>query len=95
MSPEEASLINQPVGSPELPGGRIIPSAALIGAGLLLEPRTVGRCANRCGRGVWTSAGRANSASNCNNRCPAWIFSRRFSWQSAGWGSSPGRGDCG
>ncbi len=42
MSPEETSLINRPVGSLDLPGGRIIPSAALIGAGLLLEPELWG-----------------------------------------------------
>ena len=42
MSPEETSFINQPAGSPELPGGRIIGSAALIGAGLLLEPELLG-----------------------------------------------------
>ena len=42
MSPEETSRINQPPGRRELPGGRIIPSAALIGAGLLLEPELLG-----------------------------------------------------
>jgi hypothetical protein len=42
MSPEETSLTNRPGGTPELPGGRIIPSAALIGAGLLLEPELLG-----------------------------------------------------
>src|SRR5215469_12588240 len=42
MSPEETSIIDQPVGSREFPGGRIIPSAALIGAGLLLEPELLG-----------------------------------------------------
>ena len=42
MSPEETSLIDRPGGSRELPGGRIIPSAALIGAGLLLEPELLG-----------------------------------------------------
>ena len=42
MSPEETSLIKRPGGSRELPGGRIIPSAALIGAGLLLEPELLG-----------------------------------------------------
>jgi hypothetical protein len=42
MSPEETSLTNGPAGTPELPGGRIIPSAALIGAGLLLEPELLG-----------------------------------------------------
>ena len=40
MSPEETSLTNQPVSM--LPSGRIIPSAALIGAGLLLEPELLG-----------------------------------------------------
>ena len=42
MSPEETSFINQPALSQELPGGRIIVSAALIGAGLLLEPELLG-----------------------------------------------------
>jgi hypothetical protein len=42
MSPEETSFINQPARSQELPGGRIIVSAALIGAGLLLEPELLG-----------------------------------------------------
>jgi hypothetical protein len=42
MSPEETSFINQPAGSQELAGVRIIGSAALIGAGLLLEPELLG-----------------------------------------------------
>jgi len=42
MAPEETSLINQPGGSEGVPGGRIIGSAALIGAGMLLEPELLG-----------------------------------------------------
>lgn len=42
MSPEQTSLINHPAGIPELPGGRIIGSAVLIGAGMLLEPELLG-----------------------------------------------------
>ncbi|HKU25930.1 MAG TPA: hypothetical protein VJQ54_10695 [Candidatus Sulfotelmatobacter sp.] len=42
MSPEETHVIKQTGVSPELPGGRIIPSAALIGVGLLLEPELLG-----------------------------------------------------
>jgi hypothetical protein len=34
--------VNQPVGGHELPGGKIIASGALIGAGLLLEPELLG-----------------------------------------------------
>ena len=42
MAPEETSLINQPGRSQGMPGGRIIGSAALIGAGMLLEPELLG-----------------------------------------------------
>src|SRR5215472_12332789 len=42
MSLEETSPINQPEDSHELPGGRIVTSAALIGAGILLEPELLG-----------------------------------------------------
>jgi hypothetical protein len=42
MSSEETSPINQPVGSQELRGGRIVTTAALIGAGILLEPELLG-----------------------------------------------------
>ena len=42
MSPEETPVINRPASSRELPGGKIITSAALIGAGLLLEPELLG-----------------------------------------------------
>ena len=42
MCPQETPLINQTSVGPELPGGRIIPSAALIGVGLLLEPELLG-----------------------------------------------------
>lgn len=38
MSPEETSLTNQAVGTHNLPGGRIIGTTVLIGAGMLLEP---------------------------------------------------------
>src|SRR5690242_12303787 len=38
MSPEETSLTNQAVGTQYLPGGRIIGTTVLIGAGMLLEP---------------------------------------------------------
>ena len=42
MAPEETSFINQPGRSQGLPGGTIIGSAALIGAGMLLEPELLG-----------------------------------------------------
>ena len=44
MSPEETSMFNvtHPAASQELPGRRMIGSAALIGAGLLLEPELLG-----------------------------------------------------
>src|SRR5215472_16299253 len=42
MAPEETSLISQPGRSQGMPGGRIIGSAALIGAGMLLEPELLG-----------------------------------------------------
>jgi hypothetical protein len=42
MSSEETSPINQPVGSQELRGGRIVTTAALISAGILLEPELLG-----------------------------------------------------
>ena len=41
MAPEETSF-NQPGRSQGLPGGTIIGSAALIGAGMLLEPELLG-----------------------------------------------------
>src|SRR5215472_16515733 len=42
MSLEETSPINRPADSQELPGRRIITSAVLIGAGMLLEPELLG-----------------------------------------------------
>jgi hypothetical protein len=42
MSPEETSPINHSVASQELPGRRIVTSAVLIGAGILLEPELLG-----------------------------------------------------
>ncbi|MBV8773803.1 MAG: hypothetical protein JO166_15970 [Deltaproteobacteria bacterium] len=42
MPPEQTPPANRLVGSPELPGGRIIGSAVLIGAGMLLEPELLG-----------------------------------------------------
>ena len=42
MAPEETSFINQPGRSQGLPGATIIGSAALIGAGMLLEPELLG-----------------------------------------------------
>jgi len=42
MAPEETSFINQPGRSQGLPGGTIIGSAALISAGMLLEPELLG-----------------------------------------------------
>ena len=42
MSSEEISHTNHAVGSEELSGGKIITSAALIGAGMLLEPELLG-----------------------------------------------------
>ena len=42
MAPEETFSINQPARGDEVAGGRIIGSAALIGAGILLEPELLG-----------------------------------------------------
>jgi hypothetical protein len=42
VSSEETFPINEPASSRELPGGRIVTSAALIGAGMLLEPELLG-----------------------------------------------------
>jgi hypothetical protein len=44
MSPNDTSItnVNQPAGGQGLPGGRMMGSAALIGAGLLLEPELLG-----------------------------------------------------
>ena len=42
MSSEEISPINHLASSQKLPGGRIVTSAALIGAGMLLEPELLG-----------------------------------------------------
>jgi len=42
VSSEETSPINQPASSQKLPGGRVVTSAALIGAGMLLEPELLG-----------------------------------------------------
>ena len=42
MAPEETSLVNRPGRSQGVPGGRIIGSAVLIGAGMLLEPELLG-----------------------------------------------------
>jgi hypothetical protein len=42
MSLEETSPINRSADSQELPGRKIITSAALIGAGILLEPELLG-----------------------------------------------------
>jgi hypothetical protein len=38
MSPEETSLTDQAIGTQNLPSGRIIGTAVLIGAGVLIEP---------------------------------------------------------